>query len=170
MTSADVLKIYNRFKESGIDIWIVGGWCVDALVGKQTREHDDLDIAVNQKDNAKLRQLLLNDGYKEEPRSDSSEFMYVMTNDTGQSVDVHAFEYDEDGKIICGIEFPFGSLTETGFINGQKVNCVEPEFMLRFISWYEPREKDIHDIKVLCEKFGFESPPEWTKKEYANGI
>ena len=73
MTSADVLDIYNRFKENGIDVWIVGGWGVDALLGKQTREHDDLDIAVLRKDNAKLRQLLLNNGYQEEPRSDSSE-------------------------------------------------------------------------------------------------
>ena len=135
-----------------------GGWCVDALLGKQTREHDDLDIAVNQKDNAKLRQLLLNDGYKEEPRSDSSEFMYVIANEAGQSVDVHAFEYDESGKIIYGIEFPFGSLTGTGVIEGQEVNCVEPEFMLQFITWYEPREKDIHDMRALCVKFDFELP------------
>ena len=158
MTSADVLDIYNQSKESGIDVWIVGGWCVDALLGKQTREHDDLDIAVHRKDNAKFRQLLLNNGCKEEQRSDSSEFMYVMANGAGQSVDVHAFEYDESGNIIYGIEFPFGSLSGTGVIDGQEVNCVDPEFMLRFITWYEPREKDIHDIQVLCEKFGLEMP------------
>ena len=158
MTSADVLDMYNRFKENGIDVWIVGGWCVDALLGKQTCEHDDLDIAVHRKDNAKLQQLLLNNGYKEESRSDSSEFMYVMANEVGQSVDIHAFEYDENGKIIYGIEFPFGSLTGTGVIDGQEVNCVDPEFMLRFITWYEPREKDIHDMRALCAKFEFELP------------
>ena len=158
MTSENVLYLYNRFKENDITVWIAGGWCVDALVGRQTREHDDLDVAVHRKDNDKLRLLLEKDGYKEEIRNDSSEFMYVLINETGLSVDVHAFEYDESGKIIYGIEFPFGSLTGTGTINGQKVNCIDPEFMLRFITWYEPREKDLHDVSALSEKFGFDIP------------
>jgi len=158
MTSADVLNLYNRLKDFNIDVWIVGGWCVDALLGKQTREHDDLDIAVHRKDNAKLRQLLLHNGYKEEPRIDSSEWMYVMTSETGQSVDVHAFAYDGSGNILYGIQFPFGSLTGIGLIEGQEVNCVKPEWMFRFITRYEPRAKDIHDIRALCEKFGFDPP------------
>ena len=113
MTSNKVLDLYNWFKNHGITIWIAGGWCVDALVGEQTRKHADLDIAVHRKDNSKLRQLLENNGYKEEVRNDSSEFMYVMNNKSGESIDIHAFEYDESGKIIYGVEFPFGSLTGT---------------------------------------------------------
>ena len=161
MTSESVLDLYNWLKENGIIVWIAGGWCVDALIGRQTREHNDLDIAVHRKNNVGLRQLLENSGYKEEVRSDSSEFMYVMTNESGQNIDIHAFEYDQNGKIIYGIEFPFGSLTGTGMINGKEVNCITPEFMLRFITWYEPREKDLRDVRALCDKFGFELPSKY---------
>jgi lincosamide nucleotidyltransferase A/C/D/E len=158
MTSSNVLNLYNWFKQNGIAVWIDGGWCVDALIGRQTREHADLDIAVHRKDNAKLRRLLENDGYNEVIRSDSSEFMYVMEDETGISVDIHTFEYDDNGKNIYGIEYPFGSLTGTGIIDGQEVNCIDPEFMFRFKTRYEPKEKDIQDVRALSEKFGFELP------------
>jgi len=158
MTSDNVFDLYNRFKEKGITVWIDGGWSVDALLGKQTREHADLDIAVHRKDNARLRQLLINDGYEEEKRDDSSVFMYVMKNDTGESVDVHVFEYGENGKIIYGIPYPFGSLTGTGRIGGQEVNCINPKFMFQFKTGYEPEEKDLYDVRALSGKFGFTLP------------
>ncbi len=158
MTSDRVVDLYSWFKENGIAIWIAGGWCTDALLGKQTREHADLDIAVHRKDSAKLRKLLENNGYREEKRADSSEYMYVMENVAGQVIDIHAFEYDRNGKIIYGIEFPFGSLTGIGIIDGHEVNCIEPNFMFKFITCYEPKEKDWKDIRALSEKFGFELP------------
>ena len=161
MTSDNVLKLCNLFKDNGIAVWIDGGWGVDALLGRQTREHGDLDIAVHRKDNARLRQLLKSGGFKEEMRDDSSEFMYVMKNETGEyaaTIDVHVFEYDENGQNIYGIEYPFGSLTGTGLIDGQEVNCIDPVFMFRFKTGYEPTEKDLRDVRALAEKFGFELP------------
>jgi lincosamide nucleotidyltransferase A/C/D/E len=163
MTSDKVLDFYNWLKVNGIAVWIDGGWCVDALLGKQTREHADLDIAVHRKDNVKLRRLLENNGYKEEKRFDSSEFMYVMKSEAGQLIDIHVFEYDDSGKSIYGIEYPFGSLTGTGMIDGQEVNCTDPSFMFKFKTWYEPKEKDLHDVWALSEKFGFKLPSGYAK-------
>ena len=158
MTSGSVLGLYNWLKENGIAIWIDGGWGVDALLGRQTRDHADLDIAVHRKDNAGLRELLEGSGYREEPRFDSSEFMYVMKNEAGQNVDIHVFEYDENGNNVYGIEYPFGSLTGTGLIDGQEVNCIDPKFQFQFKTGYEPREIDLLDVRALSEKFGFELP------------
>jgi len=158
MTADSVLDFYNWLQDNSITIWIDGGWCVDALVGRQTREHDDLDIAVHRNDNPALLVMLESSGYIEEKRSDSCEFMYVMVNGTGMSVDIHVFEYDENGNNTYGIEYPYGSLTGTGIIFGQEVNCIDPYYMLRFKTGYEPIEKDLQDIQVLCEKFNFEIP------------
>lgn len=30
-------------------VWLDGGWGVDALLGRQTRPHDDMDIVIEQK-------------------------------------------------------------------------------------------------------------------------
>jgi lincosamide nucleotidyltransferase A/C/D/E len=163
MTSKLVLVLYNWFEKNGVTVWIDGGWGVDSLLGKQTRKHDDLDIAVHRKDNIVLRKLLEKNGYNEEIRCDSCEFMYVMKNETGQLVDIHVFEYDRNGKNIYGIEYPFGSLTGKGTIDGQEVNCIDPKFMFQFKTGYEPKEKDIVDVRALSEKFDFELPSGYSK-------
>lgn len=158
MTVEQVLYIYNLLTKNGITVWVDGGWCVDALLGKQTREHPDLDIAVHRKDNDKLRKLLESKGYKEENRTDSTEWMYVMKNTDGKQVDVHAFEYDDDGKNTYGIEYPYGSLTGSGTINGQEVNCIAPQWMFKFKTAYEPKAKDLKDVQALAKKYNFELP------------
>jgi len=37
----EVIKIYDRLMEHGIPIWLTGGWGIDALLGEQTRPHDE---------------------------------------------------------------------------------------------------------------------------------
>ena len=51
MTSNDVIDLYTNLETLGIKVWVDGGWGVDALLGKQTRFHEDLDIAVEAKPN-----------------------------------------------------------------------------------------------------------------------
>ncbi len=158
MTSDDVLDIYNLFNQNKITIWVDGGWCIDALLGKQTREHPDLDIAVQRKDNTRLRELLESKGFQEQKRNDSVQWMYVLRNGDGKQVDVHAFEYDDAGKNVYGIEYPYGSLTGKGTINGQEVNCISPEWMFKFKTAYKPKDKDKSDVNALANKFGYSVP------------
>ena len=166
MTSDKVLNLYKWFKRNDITVWIDGGWCVDALLGVQTRKHDDLDIAVSRADNQKLRELLESNGYKEEKRDDSCDYNYVMKNENGQFIDVHVFEYNDHGENVYGVPYPFGSLTGEGKIENQSVNCVSPKWMFKFKLWandtsYKPREKDIIDAQELSEKFGYKLPEKY---------
>jgi lincosamide nucleotidyltransferase A/C/D/E len=46
MTAADVVEILGWLGTASVDVWLDGGWGVDALVGEQTREHNDLDLIV----------------------------------------------------------------------------------------------------------------------------
>jgi lincosamide nucleotidyltransferase A/C/D/E len=46
MTAADVVEILGWLRAASADVWLDGGWGVDALVGEQTREHKDLDLIV----------------------------------------------------------------------------------------------------------------------------
>src|SRR5712675_1974050 len=58
MNSADVIHLYTTLEKLGVEVWIDGEGGVDALLGKQTRPHQDLDIAIEQKDVLRLRQFL----------------------------------------------------------------------------------------------------------------
>ena len=160
MEKSEVIRLYNLFQDNGIKIWIDGGWGIDALLGDQTRPHADLDIAVNRKNIAKLRELLPN--YKEN-QDKPSEKNFVLEDGEGNKIDVHAFEFDDNGNNIFGILYPKDSLTGTGKIDGVTVNCIPPEWVVTFHGYYEPKEKDLKDIEQLCAKFGLE-PPENYKK------
>jgi len=157
MTRQDAIEIYLLLATRGINVWIDGGFCVDALVGRATREHGDLDIAVERQDADTLCAVLANEGFSKLAREDISPWSFVLS-DGRRNVDVHVFAYDASGKNIYGIEYPFGSLTGTGELDGVKVACVAPEWMLRFKTAYAPTAKDIADVTALAQRFGFAIP------------
>ena len=63
MSAEDVVEVVRLLEGLGIDVWLDGGWGVDALLGTQTRPHDDLDLVVQLEDVPKLRAALLDRGY-----------------------------------------------------------------------------------------------------------
>jgi aminoglycoside-2''-adenylyltransferase len=54
MTSPAVRSILHELGRAGIEVWLDGGWGVDALLGRQTRPHAGLDIIVRVADLRKL--------------------------------------------------------------------------------------------------------------------
>ncbi len=54
-----VTALCRAFETAGLAFWIDGGWGVDALLGRQTRPHSDLDLAVHLADEPLFEHLLL---------------------------------------------------------------------------------------------------------------
>ncbi len=154
----EVLALYRGLAAENVPVWIDGGWCVDALLGRQTREHADLDLAVAREHARRLGELLARWGYAPRPRQDSTDWNHVVATPGGATVDVHVFEFDDRGRNVYGVEYPEGSLTGTGVIAGQEVRCVAAEWMFRFKTAYPPKDKDLADVRALGEKYGFEIP------------
>jgi lincosamide nucleotidyltransferase A/C/D/E len=165
MTSNDVIGFVKLINENGIDVYIDGGWGVDALLGKQTRTHSDLDIAVQHKDVPQIRALLEARNYKDIPRDDTRDCNFVLGDDKGHLIDFHSYTFDSSGNITFGIEYPYDSIKGTGSINGFPVKCISPEWMVKFHSGYKLDENDYHDVKSLCQQFGFELPSEFAEFE-----
>jgi lincosamide nucleotidyltransferase A/C/D/E len=160
MTAQDVVRLYSTLESMGVTLWIDGGWAVDALLGRQTRPHGDLDIAIEERHVPKLRDLLEAQGYRDVPRDDTSRWNFVLGDDRGREVDVHAFVFDDDddGNVVEGIKYPTGSLSGTGTIAGHVVNCIAAEHLVQFHAGYELRDTDWQDVTALCEQFGIEYP------------
>lgn len=161
MESVEVLEIYKALEYSGIVIWVDGGWGVDALLHKQTRPHDDLDIAINQKDVTKARRLFEERGYRFV--KSTNEWNFVLSDNHGNKIDVHAFVTDLAGQIVEGIKYPDGSLTGWGIINDYPVRCIAAEHMVRFHTGYMIRESDIKDVLALCRRYSIEVPTEYKR-------
>ncbi|MBI2845794.1 MAG: nucleotidyltransferase family protein [Chloroflexi bacterium] len=168
MTVADAVDLYALLDNLGIQIWVDGGWGVDALLGYQTRPHKDLDIVIQEKDVPKLGRLLQALGYKEVKLEIAKPHNFVLGDDRGHEIDIHVIVLDDKGNGIYGpVEngemYPATSLTGTGKIANQRVRCISAEQMIKFHGGYGLTEKDFQDVLALCKKFGIDLP-----EEYAN--
>ena len=163
MKAETVIGILKLFAENDIDVVIDGGWGVDALLGEQTREHEDLDIAIHHKDVPKLREILTVRGFSDVPRDDTRDCNFVLGDNDGNLVDVHSYIFDEHGNNIYGVAYPPESLTGKGTIEGFPVKCISPEWSVRFHIGYEADENDFRDVKALCERFSIPLPDEYKK-------
>ena len=124
MEAGDVITLLKLLEEEKIGVVVDGGWGVDALLGRQSRPHEDLDIAIEHKDVPKLRKPFEGKGYKEVPQPESSDFNFVLGNTLGQKVDVHSYTFDAYAKNVYGISYPAESLTGAGSIEGHAVRCI----------------------------------------------
>jgi lincosamide nucleotidyltransferase A/C/D/E len=165
MTAEDVLEIIKLLEQNGIEVYIDGGWCVDALLGRQTRKHGDLDIALPHKFVPRLRELLESRGFKDVPRDDTRDCNFVLGDNEGREVDIHSYTFDENGKHIFGVAYEPHHLTGTGTINGFRVKCIPPDIAVEFHTGYEVDENDYSDVKALCERFNIPMPEIYKKFE-----
>ena len=170
MSIQDVQEFLHLMDRNHIEVWIDGGWAVDALLGQQTRSHADLDIAVKHRDASRIRALLEARGYKEIPQDDSWLCNFVMGDEKGHRIDIHSFELNTDGKCIFGVPYPRDSLNGSGTIEGLAVKCITPKWLVQFHTAYPLDEKDYQDVKALCEKFNLQMPKEFEEfqKKHAN--
>ena len=139
MQEREVIDFYRAMEHSGITVWIDGGWGVDALLGKQTRPHSDLDIATQQEDAANIRALLEPQGYREIKLEIARPHNFVLGDDKGHEIDVHVIALDAKGNGIYGPAengemYPAASLAGIGTIAGHPMRCISPEWMVRSIS------------------------------------
>ena len=122
---------------------------LDALVGEQTREHDDLDLAVDRDDVDTLVAVLTATGYRHHHTAASSDWNFVMVDGIGHQIDIHVFHFDADGRHVYGVAYPLESLQGSGFIDGEPVECIAATSIYQFKTAYEPAAKDRSDIRQL---------------------
>src|SRR4051794_16193711 len=120
--ATDVLAFVDMMHNAAIDVWIDGGWCVDALIGEQTRDHDDLDIAVPL-EHADAFRTVMSDADFTLFRADGP-YNYVLTDANDHRIDVHLFDRttthakDDGVEVFGGIAYPVDAFGATGFIDG----------------------------------------------------
>lgn len=161
MNAETVIELVELLKSDDIDVVIDGGWGVDALIGKQTRQHEDLDIAIPHKDVPKLREILGKKGFVEILRDDSRDCNFVLQDESKNQVDVHSYIFDEQGNNIYGVAYLPEHLIGQGIINDYSVKCIPAEWSVKFHTGYKLDENDYRDVKALCEKFNLPLPQEY---------
>ena len=169
MKAQDVVEFVQLLERNNIEVWVHGGWGVDALLEEQTRPHRDLDLIVALSDVPRMQALLAERGFKLVQGGPPKNF--VLADEKGRHIDVHPVTWDELGNGIYRMEngedwpFPASGFTGSGSVLGQRVRCLSAETQM-FLSHtgYELSEKDFREMDALHQRFGVEYPSKYQKQ------
>lgn len=140
VSAEDVVGLCRLFSSHSIQVWLTGGWGIDALLGQQTRPHHDLDVLMLVDDVFMLLKLMDQEGYgyKElwsenrctiDGRGTGIETAFFLRDQDGREFDAHALRLDEHGNGIpawekdVGFFFTPQDLAGEGTIAGYPVKC-----------------------------------------------
>jgi lincosamide nucleotidyltransferase A/C/D/E len=164
MSAARVRELYQLLAAEGVRCWIVGGWGVDALLGRQTREHKDLDVLLIRSEHMRAWHLLHSAGFSfdyrwEEnqddatggPEGTSLPTAYVLTDGEGGQVDIHVLRDDLSPMWITDRAFEAAALDASGTIDGLTVACMSAPMQRIAHTGYELPEYQRRDLQSLDE-------------------
>lgn len=185
MTAEDVVEVYSLLLERGVQLWIDGGWGIDALLGRQTRPHKDLDAIAAFEDLPAMTATLGERGFVLKEIWRESRWVqhegcvllvgtgaaggdvataFVLKAASGRELDVHVLWIDEHGRGAPAWDsiwsFPPDALEGRGTIAGTPVRCLSPATHMQTHTGYQLQDKDIQDLRFLHERFGIEYPTE----------
>jgi lincosamide nucleotidyltransferase A/C/D/E len=169
----DVIRIYKYLSGNNVQVWLTGGWGIDALLGEQTRPHKDLDIIMLLEDVRRMCQLLEPEGFqlKEiwaenrwvfDTLGNNSATAFVLGDKQDRELDVHAITLDDRGNGIPAWErdegdiFTQQDLSALGTIAGFAVKCITPEKQVFCHMGYQLPDKQLQDLGLLRAKYGVE--------------
>ena len=166
MNAETVLDVLDLLERIGVAAWVDGGWGVDALVGRQTRAHDDLDLVVALDAVERVQGRLAARGFV--PAEAHLPIRFVLTHPDLGRIDFHTVTFDPEGAGLQpqpdGRTFrypPEGFVS--GTIGGRTVPCISARVQMLCHQGYEPKEKDVHDVHALHRAFGIEVPERYRR-------
>jgi lincosamide nucleotidyltransferase A/C/D/E len=164
MTAGDVLEVVDALEAAGIAPWLDGGWAVDALLGEQTRDHDDLDLVIRSEDAERATSALAEAGFA--MQLDDRPTRFVLADAGDRRIDFHPVFFSETGDAVQrgagpsggDARYPASSFTGQGTVACRPVACLSPDLLVLFHTGYEPQAKDRHNVRRLCERFEITLP------------
>jgi lincosamide nucleotidyltransferase A/C/D/E len=164
MDAGRVLDLLGRLKVAGLEVWLDGGWAIDALLGEQTRAHDDVDLVARLDDSAAIERLLSEQGYA--LAGGGAPHSFELVDGEGHQVDVHPASFTADGDGVYRMAdggdwiFPAAGFNGRGSILGRDVPCLTPEVvMVNHTTGYALDEAHQRDVRALAERYGLRLPP-----------
>lgn len=163
MEPAELVRLVGLFEAEGVLVWLDGGWGVDALLERQTREHDDLDLVLDLADSERAIALLEAAGY--ELVDGAPPLSFVLVDAEGRQVDLHPVVLDETrGGGVYRMKgdrewvYPAAGFEGRGRVAGRQVRCLTPEVQVLVHDGYELGEKDYRELCLLHDRFGVRLP------------
>jgi lincosamide nucleotidyltransferase A/C/D/E len=162
MDAQSLLRVVVALENAGVRVWLDGGWGIDALVGEQTREHDDLDCVIALSDVPIARDALAALGFA--VSLDELPTRFVVRDRCDHRVDFHTVSFDDTGAATQHLRddtmapYPAQGFSGFGHVAGVRVACLTAAVQSLHHLGYDPDEKDHHDMGLLADQFGIDLP------------
>ena len=141
----------DALADAGVRSWVGGGWGVAVLVGQQTREHRDLDLAVDADHLRACLHTIRRLGYVTE--TDDLPIRIELAAAGRGWVDVHPVRFGAGGhgrQAAPDGEFDYPPEAFTsGSLHGRHIPCLSVAQQQAFHRGYELQAKDRHDMAQL---------------------
>ncbi|MGZ4387467.1 MAG: nucleotidyltransferase domain-containing protein [Gaiellaceae bacterium] len=164
--AAAALEVLHALENAGVRVCVEGGWGVDALLQRQTREHADLDLGGHRDDRERLAAALAQLGYRHDTSARPGlPARFALVDGEGHRVDFHPLRFDSRGngwlEVGDGSWYvhPAPLLWRDGAIEGERVQCIAAELQVLFRLGYPLRAEDEHDLTLLQRELGAPIPP-----------
>jgi lincosamide nucleotidyltransferase A/C/D/E len=161
MSADDVLAVLALFRAARVDVWVGGGWGIDALVGRETRPHRDLDLMHRVEQEPTMMAALAAAEFAQ--TLDWRPVRFAVTDPAGREIDLHPLTFAPDGSAVQASLEPDRPFTYparcfvTGRIGGAVIPCLSAEQQVYFHQGYEPKDRDRHDMAQLRGAFGLDT-------------
>ena len=185
VTSEEVADLYSGLLARGVQIWVDGGWGIDALLERQTRPHKDLDAIVAFESLRVLTQFLSRRGFALEviqpenrwaPCPDPLALIgregpamkgataFVLKDDRERELDFHVVRFDERGNGLpawtSDFVFPSEAFAGLGIVDSTSVRCLSAETQMLTHTGYALQKGDVRDLRLLHDHLGIDYPDE----------
>jgi lincosamide nucleotidyltransferase A/C/D/E len=163
MNATSVLHILDLLALAGAPVWFDGGWGVDALLGRITRPHNDLDLVLALADLTSVVEVLVRNGFRVEEEEPGR---VVLEHADHGRIDLHPVTFDPLGNAVQ--VQPAASpvvYRRDGFVSGRilgrAVACISADVQVFARLGHDRSEKHRQDVVALCSSFGLPVPEDW---------
>ena len=171
VSDADVVGIVRLLGDARVEATLLGGWACDALLGRQTREHGDVDLLVQEADSDRALMTLEREGFERIYTFDSpllaARVVELTDHRTRRCASLHFADLDSrdpsgfQGLLrarLADAGFATGELFEPGVVAGRQVTCLSAPAQLVLRILCPPSESRRRDLELLSSRFSLPVP------------
>jgi lincosamide nucleotidyltransferase A/C/D/E len=164
MDAHNAHEILQLLQDHSIRAWLRGGWGIDALLGRQTRTHKDLDLVLVDTELGTALDVLGDLGFalasewaENLVMDDGRPSAFVLRDGNGREIDIHVARINDDGSGVPLWEGDQQLTTEavsgSGTIGDLKVRCYSPQMQLAVHSGDRLPPHHIADVRAIRDSF-----------------
>ena len=167
---AELVLVIDSLEAEGMPYWLAGGWGVDALVGRRTRPHKDIDVVIEDFDQnePRVRKVFQALGFEHVAMDRGGVWMPSRSNfedSAGHRIELLAIDwdhlrraFDQDPERSSQSDAQPGDLARevfcTGMIQGRKLPCLTVPAQLLFHTGFPLESAGQNDVSLLRTELG----------------